>query len=149
MWCERAHRPFLNFRMGEETQLSLSVGAQLPLTPFCCAKQYSITTWERRKAKTHPLLQLLELCNHSCNLPYVPRYPPGSHFSCQLPLLPAIIFSLPVTSYLLFSVIVSRPQGFRFLTGTRERDCFSLALSLELKVLFPMGVTQQPFRTCS
>lgn len=49
--------------------------------------------------------------------------PPGSHFSCHLQLLPLILFLLPVTTYLLLSVIVSRPQGFCFPTETGEESC--------------------------
>lgn len=64
---------------------------------------------------------------------------PGSSFSRQLPSLPAIMFLLPVTNYLLFSVIVRRPQGFLFPTEARDRSCFSLVFSLELMVLFSVG----------
>lgn len=96
---------------------------------FSCARQYS-TTWEPREAKTHPLL--LVLCNHNCNLSYAPGLP-------WLTYLPAILFLLPVTSYLPFSVIVRRCQGFRFPTETGEQGCFLLAFSLGLMVLFPVG----------
>jgi len=119
--------------MGEETQLSLPMGAQLLLPPVCCAEQYSVTTWEPREAKTHPLLQLLELCNRTRNLPCAPRYP-----RLAFP-TPALVFLLPAANYLPFSVIASRPQGFHFPTESREQGCFSLAFSLELMVLFPVG----------
>lgn len=54
---------------------------------------------------------------------------PGPRFSCQLPSLPAIVLLSPVTNYLLFSVIVSRPQGFLFPTEARERSCCFSPLS--------------------
>lgn len=90
MWCERAYRSFSSFAMGKKN-LSLSVGVQLLLSRFCCGKWYSITTWELRDAKTHPLLQPLELCNNHHNLLY-------AHWSPWLTFLvpPTVAATYPV-----------------------------------------------------
>lgn len=115
MWYERDYSPFSSFRVGRTHTTLTALGAQLLLTPFCCAKQNSITTWEPREAPGLP-------CSCSWTsvitgslcfmLPVYPR----SHLLHQLPLLPATMFLLLATTYLLFTVIVTRPQEFCFPT---------------------------------
>lgn len=119
-------------KLQEETQLSLSRGLQLLLTPFCCAKQYSHHYLGRQNSPCSFWSSVIKTA--VCSVSPITL---SSHFSQQLPSLLTIMFLLSVTSYLLF-LVVSGLQGFHFPTETTKQSCFSLAFSLKLMVLFSM-----------
>lgn len=138
MWCERAYRSFSCFGMGKG-KLSVSVGAQLLLSPFCCGKRYSITTWELREAKTHTLLQPLELCNNHRNLLCAPWSP---WLTFLVAPTTAATYPVFVTSHNLlvpFSYCEQTPGLPLSHRDRRKKAASSPAFSFEFVVLFLMG----------
>lgn len=147
LWCERAYRPFSSFRLGEDAQFSLSMGAQLLLTSFCYAKQYAVTTWQPREARTHPLLQLLELCNHNHNLPYGPQYP---QLTFLTPVRITASYRVFITSnklLALFSYCEQTPGLPLSHRDQRMRQLLTGFLSRAHGTV-SRGVAQQPSHTC-